>query len=382
MQSVLIVGGGIVGAMIAHELSLIAGLRITLFDHRGDRPNASQAALGVMMGAISQKQKGLAWERRRYSLARYDRLVEALELELGRELPYNREGLVMACLDGADWPRWQQLAAVRLAQGLPLELLQGQALTDRYPQFAAGLHGAIVSRCDRQVDAGELAAVLVRVAQSRGVDVIEERVRSIQDAGDAGVVATVDCGGRAVAYGGDWAIVAAGLGSAELSGDPGLMLRPVLGQGIEVRLGSPLGAGREPVLTGEDIHVVPVTHRQSGIGSSDSGLADSGHRYWVGATLELPDELGRAAIADEGRLAELWERAVGLWPGLAAGERVRHWSGLRPRPEGRPAPVIGRSGQLIVATGHYRNGVLLAPVTAREVIGLMGLELPIEMRLG
>jgi glycine oxidase len=62
------------------------------------------------------------------------------------------------------------------------------------------------------------------------------------------------------------------------------------------------------------------------------------------------------------------------------GVRLREWSGVRPRPEGRPAPVIGRSGRVIMATGHYRNGVLLAPVTAREVIELMGLALPIELR--
>ncbi len=64
------------------------------------------------------------------------------------------------------------------------------------------------------------------------------------------------------------------------------------------------------------------------------------------------------------------QQAIALCPALAEASIVRTWSGLRPRPEGRPAPIIDRLpgfSNVLLATGHYRNGVLLAPATAQMI---------------
>jgi glycine/D-amino acid oxidase-like deaminating enzyme len=123
------------------------------------------------------------------------------------------------------------------------------------------------------------------------------------------------------------------------------------------------------VITGNDIHVVPLGQGE----------------YWIGATVEFPEFAegesassfsqanGLGAIAaSPAALKTVWEGAIALCPALAQAEVQHTWSGLRPRPENRPAPVLERLSacpNVILATGHYRNGVLLAPATAVWVRG-------------
>ena len=118
----------------------------------------------------------------------------------------------------------------------------------------------------------------------------------------------------------------------------------------------------KPVLTGNDTYVIPLR------------ISEDHQDYWVGATVEFPDERG-AVTADAALFKTMWEGAIALYPALANAEVQEQWSGRRPRPFGRPAPIVevmtGYS-QVIVAAGHYRNGVLLAPATARLVKELMG----------
>jgi glycine/D-amino acid oxidase-like deaminating enzyme len=69
-------------------------------------------------------------------------------------------------------------------------------------------------------------------------------------------------------------------------------------------------------------------------------------------------------------LQKVLQQAIAFCPELAKAKIIRTWSGLRPRPEGRPAPVIGKLpgfSNVLLATGHYRNGVLLAPATASTI---------------
>jgi glycine/D-amino acid oxidase-like deaminating enzyme len=93
--------------------------------------------------------------------------------------------------------------------------------------------------------------------------------------------------------------------------------------------------------------------------------------YWLGATVEFaPEDAPQLLQPDPQQFEALMQAAIGLWPALAPAERLRHWSGLRPRPQGRPAPIIEPlpgSDRVWLATGHYRNGVLLAPATAMAI---------------
>jgi glycine/D-amino acid oxidase-like deaminating enzyme len=97
-----------------------------------------------------------------------------------------------------------------------------------------------------------------------------------------------------------------------------------------------------------------------------------GAEYWVGATVEFPDADGNVE-ADTELLDRVMEGAIAMCPALKEAEILRQWSGLRPRPD-QPAPVISPlTGfkNILLATGHYRNGVLLAPATALKIRDLL-----------
>ncbi|NJL22901.1 MAG: FAD-binding oxidoreductase [Leptolyngbyaceae cyanobacterium SM1_3_5] len=351
MTEVAVIGCGVVGAMIAYELSSIPDLRITVFDRQQPAQASTGAALGVLMGAISQKVKGRSWKLRQASMQRYETLVE----ELGHPVPYNRQGIVMLCFDEAELPRWQSLINIRQTQGWPIEQWDASKLRSRCPHIQhPGLAAAIYSPCDRQIDPTALTLALVEAAKQRGVRFEFDRpVLSIRSADHHAQQVVTASENLSV----DWVVVAAGLGSTELtrSLDAPLDLRPVLGQAIKIQLPESIGdASFQPVITGDDVHLVPLGN----------------HQYWIGATVELPDEAGIVAEASPDRLERVFEDAIAFCPALANAKILQTWSGLRPRPHNQPAPVIGLlSGydNVLLATGHYRNGVLLAPATATAV---------------
>jgi glycine/D-amino acid oxidase-like deaminating enzyme len=157
----------------------------------------------------------------------------------------------------------------------------------------------------------------------------------------------------------DCLIIAAGTGSFPLTQalNQPLPIQPVLGQAAEIRLPQALSISPEPVLTGRDIHFVPLGDR----------------RYWFGATVELPSGFSPESPR-EPVWRDLWQAAQVFCPLLKEAEVLWHWQGWRPRPVGRSAPVIERLAgytNVVVATAHYRNGVLLAPATAQAVQQLL-----------
>ncbi|QIZ71096.1 NAD(P)/FAD-dependent oxidoreductase [Oxynema aestuarii] len=359
MTRIAIIGCGIIGATIAYELSQVPGLEITAID-RAYEPatGATQAALGVLMGIISQKVKGRAWRLRERTLRRYEILIPELEAIAECSIPYNRQGIVKLCFPGEDLEKWRTLCETRRSQGWSLELLTPEQVRSRYEQLAdLDLIGAVYSPQDRQLDPVALTRALVSAATRQGVAFqfgVEVLGARYTETGDRKICQELETSQGSLAV--DWAIVAAGLGSTALTEQLGeaVEIRPVLGQGLKVRLATPLAAGRpEPVLTGDDVHIVPLGRGE----------------YWIGATVEFP-QAGMELRGDRAQLEAVWERAIAFCPGLANGEIVNTWSGLRPRPEGRPAPVIGPLDgfkNVLLATGHYRNGILLAPATALAV---------------
>ncbi|MBW4651832.1 MAG: FAD-binding oxidoreductase [Kaiparowitsia implicata GSE-PSE-MK54-09C] len=376
---VAIVGCGIVGAMLAYEFSLVPELTITVVDRQPPAQAATGAALGVLMGIISRKVKGRAWRLRQLSLQRYETLVPELEAMIGRSLPVNRQGIVrlQGQVDRANpqsAQQWQALATHRAEQGLSLELWDQAMLQQRCPQVALpetpSELAAVYSPGDRQLDPTALTLALVEAATGNGVTFCWGlQVTPLTATNSAGDIDALIC--QPVAsdlaaaasrdretIAADWVILAAGLGTTALtqpSAQP-VEVRPVLGQAARVHLEQPLGhPAFQPVITGDDIHLVPL------------GQGD----YWLGATVEFPDAVG-AVAADAQAWVQVMQGAIALWPDLAQATVTQHWKGLRPRPFDRPAPVIEPLPgyrNVIVASGHYRNGVLLAPATADLVKG-------------
>jgi glycine oxidase len=352
-----IIGCGIIGATIAYELSRSTNeCTIDVYDSQQPAQAATGAALGVMMGIISQKVKGRAWNFRKESIGRYQTLIPELEAATGENIPHNSQGIIKLLSPEEDLSKWQQLVATRTEQEWQLELWNARKIATQLPQISHQFRGtAVYSPQDLQVDPVALTNALVTAAQLNGVKFHFDRsIDSIKpDNPQSCELLTAD----AQTITTDRVIITAGLGATSLLAPHApIDIQPVLGQALQIRLSQPLGnPAFQPVIVSEDVNIVPC----------------GGNDYWVGATVEFPvDGVMTAQAAD---LEKVKQIAIDICPDLAQGEIIRTWQGLRPRPQHRPAPVIDRVGanqRVLVATGHYRNGILLAPATAR-IIGDM-----------
>jgi glycine/D-amino acid oxidase-like deaminating enzyme len=350
MPHLVIIGAGIIGATIAYELSKQNNLKITLIEEKLPASGATQAALGVMMGIISHKTKGKLWQLRQISLDRYETLIPELELITGINIPYNTQGIVSLILHQEEIINWEKLAQIRSKQGFKLEIWRQEELKKYCPYIEnEQIVGAVYSPRDRQVNPTILTESLVEAATQNSVNtkfttkVLELNYRDnicYQIKTTQGIIPV------------DWVVICAAIGATFLS--PSLEIRPVLGQALQLKLPHHLEPENfQPVITGEDVHIVPLQNRE----------------YWLGATVEFPLDTGEVVARAE-LLETVKEMAYSFCPSLAAGEIIKTWQGKRPRPEGKAAPVLENLDNYVnvfLATGHYRNGILLAPATAQWV---------------
>lgn len=365
MTHVVIIGCGIVGAAIAYQLSGVPGLQVTVLDRHPPAQGSTGAALGVLMGVISQKVKGRTWQLRQGSMQRYETLIPELETLTGCQIPFNRQGILRLAFEHDDLARWQNLVEIRQSQGWQLEIWHPDQVQDYCPQLnLENVIGAIYSPDDRQVEPTALTHALVAAAEKRGATfkfgVEVEGVDSMPINGsNLRYAAQIHTHTETLTV--DWLVIAAGLGSTQLVNfllsppeqSCAIALQPILGQALQLRLAGTIGnPDFQPVITGDDVHIVPI-------GDGD---------YWVGATVEFPHDA--EVVAEPALLEQVKEDAIAFCPALAQATVIRTWFGKRPRPEGQPAPVIGKLfsyDNVLLATGHYRNGVLLAPATAQEI---------------
>jgi glycine oxidase len=319
-SEVVVVGGGIVGLSIAWRCAQ-RGLGVVVLDAGGD-DGAWYAAAGMLapVGESSFGQEALT-QLLVDSAGRWPGFAAELRAESGVDLGYDRAGALTAALTSDDLAAARRLWAYRQGLGLEVTPLTPSALRDREPALSPRLRGGAHTPGDRQVDPRKVVAAL-RVAL--GGAIVRRRVKE-PPAGTPGRVV----------------VVAAGTGTAALTGLP---VRPV--KGLVLRLRGDPGLLRHVIngyVDGRHVYLVPRADGEVIVGATQDERAD--HTVTAGDVLELL----RAAT---GLVPELGELAL-------AETVVRH----RPATPDN-APLLGRHGELIVAAGHHRNGVLLAPVTA------------------
>jgi glycine oxidase len=363
MSKIVIIGCGVVGAAIAYELSLIPGLDITVIEKNAPASGSTGAALGVLMGVISQKKKGRAWRLRQTSLKRYETLIPELEAKTGLTIPVNRQGVFKLLFVGDNLEQWQKLQGFRASEGWELIIGDRAYVNQQCPYLVNDkIIGAVYSPCDRQIDPVKLTEALVTAATINGVKFyLKTTVANCLTQVKEGELAS--CNQLETSKGEievEQLIISAGLGSTSLTASlqQTIPIRPVLGQAIKFKLEQPLGNPNfQPVITGNDVHIVSLGNQE----------------YWLGATVEFPTETGESN-ADEKLLEQVRQKAISFCPILETATILKTWSGKRPRPEGISAPIIGHlSGysNVLLATAHYRNGILLAPATALVVCQLL-----------
>ncbi|MFC8129519.1 glycine oxidase ThiO [Streptomyces sp. NPDC057302] len=363
---VLVVGGGIIGLVTAWRAAQ-RGLSTAVVDPEPGG-GAAQVAAG-MLAAVTELHYGeqTLLGLNLASAQRYPAFVAELAEASGRDLGYRACGTLAVALDSDDRAHLRELHALQERSGLTSEWLSGRECRRLEPMLAPGVRGGLRVDGDHQVDPRRLAAALLVACERAGVVFHRVWAERLTVAGDraTGIVLT---DGTALEAG--QTVLAAGSLSGRLAGVPEGVLppvRPVKGQVLRLtvpkRYAPFLSRTVRAVVRGSHVYLVP---RENG-------------ELVVGATSE---ELGWDTTVTAGGVYELLRDAHELVPGITELPLTETRAGLRP---GSPdnAPLLGPSALsgLQLATGHYRNGVLLTPITGDVMAhALTTGELPDEAR--
>ena len=347
------VGAGLVGVATAWLL-LNRGHGVCLIDPvgAGEQPAdaGSSAALGLLMAQVYRRSSGRGWRLRQRSLELWQDWSHQLA-ERGSPLPL-RPGLLQLASDPQELELQQRLVQERSAKGFPLRLLSPEELALLRPQLPHAALGGLLSPLDGQLDPIVSRQLLLQDALSRGLELVSDRAEAIAARQGADRWQVQLASGKRLEA--PWLLVCAGLASAALLEPLGHQrpLAPVLGQALELQL--PAGCDAQPwpgSVVWQGINLVPRP----------------GGRLWLGATLEpeLAQGFEGGAPGDPAALEALAQLNGHAPDWLRAATPLRHWQGMRARPVGRPAPLLEQlQPGLLLLSGHYRNGVLLAPASA------------------
>jgi glycine oxidase len=344
---VLVIGGGIIGCAVARALAG-SGRSVLLVDRGALGGEASSAAAGLL-GAGSSADEGERLERRRRSLAAFPALVGALRDETGLDVELRRSGVLQLAFDDADVAAARERLAARRGQGFSVEWLEGPAVRDAEPAVSPAAQGALLFPDDALVDPTRLTTALAASARARGAELLTgTAVLGAERRGDR--IAAVDVAGVRVTPA--TVVLAVGAWAGRVPGvAPGLSVVPVRGQMLALRPARPLAG---PVLVARDGYLLPARNGD----------------VLVGATFE---DAGYERAVTPAGVTALLAHVDAIAPGLRSAPIVRLWSGLRPCGPGGE-PIVGRAADttnLIVACGHHRSGILLAPWTADAVAVLV-----------
>jgi glycine oxidase len=358
---VVVAGGGVIGTAIAWRAAA-AGLDVVLVDP--EQGHAASLVAAGMLAPVSEALFGEGALLRLNLLAvrRFGSFAAELEEATGHQVGLRREGTLAVAYDPGDYAALIRLTAFRRSAGLDAEELDSRACRALEPFLTPDVHGGVLFPGDWSVDNRRYAATLGDAARSAKVRSVRDRVAEVR-------VRDGQARGVRLAGGGDidaaHVVVAAGCWSGAVGGLPDALrtvVRPVKGQLLRLRH----PAGVPPVIShtiraivrGTDVYLVP---------RADGELV-------VGATSE---ERGPDQTVTAGAVHDLLHDAMSVLPVTSELILAETCAGLRP---GTPdnGPVVGWCGPdgLLLATGHYRNGILMSPVTADAAVALLAGQAP------
>lgn len=349
----MIIGGGVIGLSIARELSLAGASGITLLEKGQTGKESSWAAGGMLAVDVETLQfdtfYGLCSESNRM----YPAFAESLFTETGIDIELDLTGTILAAFSDEDETELEKRFGWQSATGVKVEKLTVAELKKLEPSLAENVRGGLYYSEDGQVENRKLLEALKLSVIRSGVNIVEEtevqrlvlnkfgRVTGAESNNDTFMADII------ILANGAWLsnilIGAEKLHVAEI--------HPVKGQMICFE-------GFE-----DDLRNIIYSPRGYLIPRADG-------RILSGSTME---EVGFDRVVTTEAKRKLLVNAAEIFPALSHSKITAHWSGLRPMAlDGLPilGPVAGYDG-LIVAGGHFRNGILLAPVTARIIKDLV-----------
>jgi glycine oxidase len=344
-HDVIVVGAGIIGCAIARELGR-RGAAVRLFEARTLGAGASHASAGILAPYIEGHERGTLFDLGLRSLAMYDAFVREVAEESGLAIEYRRCGTLEVAVDSLSGARLREAARGEAA----LRWLDAEAARAVEPALATSIEGAVLATAHGYVAVPQLVEALAWAAVRHGV-LIEaaHRVTGIHVRGEEVSISTDDgtswTAGHVVVAAGSWA------GQLHPESQPPVRVSPVRGQSLRLHW---QGQPPQRVVWGEDCYVVPW---QDGT-------------VLVGATVE---DVGFDERTTAAGVRDLLEAVCDLLPEAWRATFLEARVGLRPATPDF-LPLIGTSEgspRVVYATGHYRNGILLAPLTATLLADLI-----------
>ncbi len=340
---VAIAGGGVIGGAIALELAR-AGLRVSVFDRQQPGQEASWASAGILSpapenpGMIAMVPLGKA------SLSLYPEFIARVEEISGKSAGFRPKGTLEALFSQDAKAELSTIIALHHGLGLKAEPLRAEDARELEPALSAEVEAAVLRPDEASVDNRALTGAVLEAAQRSGAEFFPGNgAREIWHAGKR-------CAGLVVQnenVEAKWTIIAAGCFSAAIKDAAAYApVRPVKGQMAALRAEDLM---IERVLWSDKIYLVP---RNDG-------------RIIAGATVE---RVGFDKRTTAGGIQKIFSAAIELAPGLANARVEETWAGLRPDSPDH-LPILGPTDVegLLMATGHFRSGILLTPITARLV---------------
>jgi glycine oxidase len=342
-MKVAIIGGGVIGCAVAYYLRR-AGAEVVLLERGELAGEASGAAAGLLILPDRAATPGPFRDLSIASLDMYRELIPRIEKESGIDVRCLASGILVTAETAERVPILRSFAKWQREQGAEAEWVEGEALRELEPALGPRVLGAVYTSDDLNVDPGLVTQAIGEAARRAGAEIRTE----VSVAGfrrSAGRIEGVMTSAGTVKA--DAVVLAAGPWTGALAAKLGFRLKtpPMRGQMIAYRTTKVRHA-----IWGETGYLVPKT----------------GGFLFAGATVE---DAGFRKQTTQRGLAGLRAMAARLAPVLRHTEIASAWAGLRPGSEdGRP--VIGRlpsCENAYVATGHFRNGILLAPVTGKVI---------------
>ena len=351
-HDVIVIGGGAVGAACARELAA-AGRSVLVLEPGGDSGQAWKAAAGMLAPQIEADGADPLFRLGIAARDHYVQLAASLRESTGIDVGLWQEGIARVAGDDGEAGELRSKVASQQREGHTVAWLEPPEVRRRWP-WLGPTTGALWSEHDGALDPAQLVHALLTDARRHGAEFMSDSATAVEQTG--GRISGVS--GKAGRYSAHDIVVAAGAWSGQISGLPRTIpVQPVRGQ--MAALPWPAGIGR-----------AIVYHK-------DCYLLARGQEAILGSTMEY---VGFQPEVTPDGIAHIFAATMALCPGLVRGKLRRTWAGLRPvTPDG--LPIIGpepRLPGLWYATGHGRNGILMAGITGVLVRQLLDGQQPLK----
>jgi D-amino-acid oxidase len=339
---IVIIGAGIIGQFNALELSEL-GFRITIIDPAKHK-NSSNAALGLLMGNMYQKRKGRSWNLRKQSIELWPKWIDFLQ-EFNTELEITKP-LIQLTTNEEKFKKLEKFVNENNDEELKILERNSTYLNNINKAFQTKNIMGMISHKDGRIDAETLLQTLDKYLKHKKINFLEEEIIKIRKSNNQWISTTRNNENIKS----DIVILCNSLKAVNLieSLSHSIKLKPVLGQAMEVDINSAevdlLSLPKQFSINGKNI--IPKSKNTLIIGSTDEYSTKPEENIFRKLTNFLDKKPS--------------------W--LMNGEVSKKWHGIRSRPDGEPSPIMKNlEAGLIICTGFYKNGILLAPACSKWV---------------